>query len=72
MQRFRIGIHATAIRNYVIEAPNLDEALRGWPAGTWEPDPDEIVAEEEPVFAEVLEGDQWRAIDLSRLRTRCA
>lgn len=63
MQTFRISVKATALRNYLVRAGDLEEALEVWPSGT--PETEEIVAEEEPVIAECLApSGEWKLSEM--------
>lgn len=64
MTLFRIGVQATAIHYYTVEAASLAEALETWTDGEYSHDADEVVGEDGPVFAEVLDDDVWVPLEL--------
>jgi hypothetical protein len=71
MTRYRIGVKATAIRYYEVEADSLADALDTWTDGVYSHEADEVVGEDRPVFAEALDADRfWLALDLPPVAAR--
>ena len=65
MTLYRIGVKATAIHYYTVDATSLADALDTWTDGDYSHEADEMVGEDGPVFAELLDPDgYWIALDL--------